>query len=205
MPLSLKAFLPQDEFRILSQQFILAEEGISYGHYYELFEKKLKTLRSSFYQYTRNAYYDEIILTWCKLFGSYGEPTHYTSILKFNGIIKALNIVKNGLSDQENLKKKVTAGVDSYDQYHHDTKDYRDRYLIHREHSPITINDGDLNFPIVQPALKLIHNYYLLLIKVLKTYPKSYSEEYQNALSRQYFISIGEYLNYLDKTIPNWL
>jgi hypothetical protein len=79
--------------------------------------------------------------------------------------------------NKENLKLKLLeiskVSGDAFDKYHQSTKDYRDRNLIHREHSPQEIKDGDLHYPIIAIANKTFLSLTMILIQLIKSYPNS--------------------------------
>ena len=155
---TLTVYLPQDEFRLLYQQVSILRDGICYSYYYKKFEHFLSTHtlpQEDFYRFSSNAYYDEIILSWCKIFGSYNEPCHYKEILKYQSIKECLESIQHGLSNEELLSSFLLDYADKtgeYKKYHEETKKYRDMYLIHREHAITKVSDGDIIFPKVDIA-----------------------------------------------------
>jgi hypothetical protein len=129
---------------------------------------------------TVNAYYDLAVSHWCKIFGSYPESTHYHHLLETQLLKTKLLELSINPVDKEHLKHAILSGCDlqssDYDNYHQLTKEYRDRNLIHREHSPSEINDGDLYFPNLEIAKQTLLSLTLILIKLAKRFPETQDE-----------------------------
>jgi len=177
--------LPKDESRLFKQLYELSFDGLSSILYKnELNKGKDQYLHSKYRGWfisTSNAYLDEAILKWCMIFGSWSEPAHYYTLLKAVHIKSTLNNL--GIDSDEKLKLHLLDEASltelEFDAYHQETKDYRDRYLVHREHSPRTIGNGDLS----HPELIVAEKTFMALINVLH----SLANELPN-LNEQYTI-----------------
>lgn len=185
-----KAYLPHVEWRLLSAIYELAYAAVYYIEYKRYFDSIKIKLDSSnvWYTYTVNAYYDSAIFNWCKLFGSYSEPTHYYQLLSTPLLKEMLVKVNINLTDRTHLKRFIlnncSLSIIQFDKYHKLVKDYRDKNLIHREHSPTKINDGDLSYPILGIAKKTVFSLISLVIKIARTFPQDQSNS--NFYSFQY-------------------
>lgn len=140
-------------------------------------KKKFTTIPHlcNWYRYTVNAYYDLAIANWCKLFGSYSEPTHYYHILDTINLQSKLIEIKINPPNKPKLKAKLIAYSNNlsekeFNKYHKLTKDYRDRSLIHREHLPEEINDGDLRYPMLDIAKETFLSLTLILIELARKF-----------------------------------
>jgi hypothetical protein len=169
-------YLARTEKRLITAMYELTCEGFIYATYANEIDKNHNQLESSkkvWRQLTRNAYYDAAIRNWCMLFGSRNEPTHYSKLLT-SEIFKSHLIQLNIGSTVDELRTKLLMDADltreMHSQYHQATKKYRDMYLIHREHSPNIINDGDLNFPILDSAIRLFYSLFGILVKLADTF-----------------------------------
>lgn len=145
--------LPQYESRLFKEIYEICFDGVSCILYKNELEQYRKECEESkyrdWYHFTRNAYYDEAVLRWCMLFGSCREPTHYLNLLdteSIKSILEKLNLDSKSKL-REYVLRKMRISLDDYKVYHEGVKSYRDRNLVHREFSPLKINDGDLSYP----------------------------------------------------------
>jgi hypothetical protein len=78
-------YIPHIEYRLIRELYNLSCEGVYYCLYKEYFDSIKNKFNTShvysWYCHTINAYYDLAIGHWCKIFGSYSEPTHYHKLL----------------------------------------------------------------------------------------------------------------------------
>ncbi len=91
---------------------------------------------SKLWSFTQNCYAESAIIHWCKIFGAYSEPTHYTSFFDnkcFNlkdGTTIDLNSVKERLRDACGLENT------QYEVFWKEVKDGRDSFFfVHNEFS----------------------------------------------------------------------
>lgn len=172
-------YIPHTEYRLLSAMYDLLCNGIYYCLYTEYFssiEKHYKDKHNEvWFVLTINAYYDLAIINWCKIFGSHTEPTHYFQLISSQNLQEKLKEMHINPSDSQQLKARLLANanlsLEELNNYHPSTKDYRDRNLIHREHSPTKINDGDLSYPKLKIAKKTFISLLVILIILIKKFP----------------------------------
>ncbi|MFC7780277.1 hypothetical protein [Legionella taurinensis] len=178
-PIKQTRFLPQEESRILKQMIQVVGNGIQcifYKRYIEGTDEAFKNENNDWYVVTVNAYYDSAVRDWCAIFGSRKEPLHYQNLLKHNSISELLRtIIPTNDSILDGLKNHILSAISMSPKefviYHSATKDYRDRYLIHREYHPQHINDNDLTTPLLQPMMDSFIALYLLVVKLIKNFP----------------------------------
>lgn len=186
-----RVYLPHIEYRLLSAIYALSVDGLIYCLYKKHFESIEEDFKAKdsyiWFIHTMNAYYDLAIGHWCRIFGSYSEPTHYYQLLETQALQQKLIDIGIGASEKDKLKEYLLKGSDltpdNFDSYHQLTKEYRDRNLIHREHSPSEIKDGDLYFPKLEIAKKTLLSLILILIKLAKRFP-----EHQDEVNNYMFI-----------------
>jgi len=173
-------YMPHTEYRLISAMYGLVCDGVTYCMYKDYFDSISGAFKNTpnhiWFIHTVNAYYDLAISNWCKIFGSYSEPTHYHKLLETQALRAKLLEIGLALADADQLRDYILdrAGLklDEYGSYHELTKDYRDRNLIHREHSPDEIKDGDLYFPRLAIAKDTFLSLVLLLINLAKKFPE---------------------------------
>jgi hypothetical protein len=90
---------------------------------------------SKLWSFTQNCYAESAIIHWCKIFGAYSEPTHYTSF--FNN--KCFNLNDETTIDLSSVKKRLrdACGLekDQYEVFWKGVKDGRDSFFVHNEFS----------------------------------------------------------------------
>lgn len=210
-----EVYLPHTEYRLISALYSLSCTGIHYCIYKKYFDSlKNKFLNSAliyWHTHTTNAYYDLAISNWCKLFGSYSEPTHYYHLLSTHALkAKLIDIdIDMEISNKEELKKYLlklsNLTITEFDNYHQLTKDYRDRNLIHREHSPVKINDGDLYFPELEIAKKSFLSLTLILIKLFRTFYSNQDEVNFYKFIYDDFNQPDQICDLINKSIPKFI
>lgn len=202
-------YLPHIEYRLIAALYSLACDGINYCLYKEYFdsiEKEFKTNPHLYvwHRHTLNAYYDI-----AKLFGAYSEPTHYYHLLNTHALKTKLTEIGINPPNEEKLKsillETVDLSVEKFDQYHQITKDYRDRNLIHREHSPSEVNDGDLYYPPLFIAKETFLSLALLLIKLSKQFPDKQDEVNFYKFIYDDFDSKNQICDLIEKSIPKFI
>jgi hypothetical protein len=112
-----------------------------YKRYFDSIKVKFQNKSTNvWYVHTVNAYHDLAISHWCKIFGSYSEPTHYYQLIKAPALNQGLIELNINPPDRKKLKeyllKECGLSSEEFNNYHQLTKNYRDRNLVHREHSP---------------------------------------------------------------------
>jgi hypothetical protein len=104
----LKSYLSQSDSRLINALYSTCLEGVYYCLYKEYFDKiesLFKSKPSAFwYIQTVNAYYDLAVINWCKIFGSYTEPTHYSKIFNHDFIKSKLIGINSSLESHKDLK-----------------------------------------------------------------------------------------------------
>ncbi len=206
-------YIPHIEYRLIKELYNLSSEGVHYCLYKEYFysiKNKFNTPHVySWYCHTVNAYYHLAIGHWCKIFGSYSEPTHYHKLLDTQSLKTKLNELGISPPEADQLRvwllKDAELTEKAFNEYHQLTKDYRDRNLVHRENSPEIINDGDLYYPKIEFAKRTFLSLIVILIKLTKTFPVA-----QDAVNHYEFIYDDyteklEILDLIKKSIPNFL
>lgn len=179
------AYMPHTEYRLVSAMYGLVCDGITYCMYKNHFDSLSGSFKGTsnhiWFIHTVNAYYDLAISNWCKIFGSYSEPTHYNKLIETQALKAKLLEVELVLTGADQLRAYIldNAGLkpDEYSAYHELTKDYRNRNLVHREHSPDEIKDGDLYFPKLDIAQNIFISLVLLLINLAKKFPEVGGDE----------------------------
>ncbi|HAT9402036.1 hypothetical protein SDC32_11690 [Legionella pneumophila serogroup 8] len=176
-----RAFCPLEESRILSQMINITGNGIQYIYYKKLFDTladKVLVENHDWFMLTVNGYYDLAVYNWSMLFGSHSEPTHYKKLIEYKNISEYLSkILSCSEVNKKNLQDYILNCMGltekEYKKIHRKIKDYRDRYLAHREHHPSKINNDDLVFPETNVIKKALESLYLLLIKIIKYFPNT--------------------------------
>lgn len=85
--------------------------------------------------FTQNCFAEAAILHWCKVFGSYEEPTHYTNIFKDDcismpaGSQLTIELVRARLHTATNMTE------DEYTEFWKNLKMGRDKYFVHNDFS----------------------------------------------------------------------
>lgn len=174
-------YCPQDEFRIISQIYRIAKDGIFFIFYKKYFDSLQNNFNSkpdeAWYVNTITSYYDSAVLQWCLIFGSYKEPTHYSNLLNYPGIKRKLENL-TGYSElcrhtfKDYFLKEAKIEFEEYKKFHKETKKYRDMYLIHREHHSSVVNYGDIISPKLDNCRVTLDTVFILILKLLKKYPK---------------------------------
>lgn len=206
-------YIPHIEYRLIRELYNLSCEGVYYCLYKEYFDSLKNKFNTShiysWYCHTVNAYYDLAIGHWCKIFGSYSEPTHYHKLLGTQPLKTKLSDLGINPPEADQLRlwllKDAELTEEAFNEYHQLTKDYRDRNLVHRENSPEKINDGDLYYPKMEFAKRTFLSLIVILIKLAKNFPET-----QDAVNHYEFIyddfsEKSEILDLIKKSIPNFL
>jgi hypothetical protein len=100
-----------------------------------------KLAKSNFWRITYNATLDIAVIDWCKLFGTYGETTHYR------------NCVERGITDfaaQVLSASNITAT--EYEALHKSIVDYRNRGAAH-----IDLDDWQVTIPQLSKAIEVAY------------------------------------------------
>lgn len=198
-------YLPHDEYRLISAMYDITTDGLYSAYYKRYLDDQREFIKSQprlivWYNRTRNAYYDQAISNWCKIFGSWSEPTHYYKLLEIPLFVTKLKEIFN-IKEKNDLKHMIVNNVnmEEFKLYHSKTKDYRDRYLIHREHSPKQIEDDELGYPNLDVPIKTFCSIALFLIRLTKSFPQEKLDSNQYALimdnfefTQQIFLFIKE-------------
>lgn len=209
---SKRAFLPHEESRLLSQMLQIVGNGIQYVFYKKYFDSKADIVpldNQDWFIYTVNGYYDLAIYNWNMIFGSYSEPTHYTKLIENQNVRERLCQI---ISDQEITKKKLIkhilehTGLNNieYKVIHNKIKDYRDRYLVHREHHPSKISEDCLFNPKLEEINKTFESLYMLLVKIMSSYPEVSNENHKYYVSYLLINSQNDLEEFLKLTLPNF-
>lgn len=206
-----RRFLPHEESRLLSQMFHIIGNGIQYAFYKRYFDSladKAKFENQDWFIYTVNGYYDLAIYNWNMIFGAYSEPTHYTKLIDNHIVLSFLyKILSKENIDKKDLLKHLLDTIElkeeEYSDVHRKIKDYRDRYLVHREHHPSNISDNCLHNPELGMIKKTLESLYLLLVKVMSYFPEDPHED--NVYHVQYLDvnSQEDIEKFLELTLPN--
>lgn len=177
------------DYRLLSQMYHLCIEGIYNCLYYKYLNSFTGDLSRNAYIKnwvigSMNAYYDCSVKNWCMLFGSKNEPTHYSRLLNHQNIKDKLQIILGmpPITD-ERLKmhffNELKITEKDYQDFFEKTKKYRDKHLIHREHSPKKINDGDIEYPKVDTIMNSYYIMTYLLICIFDQFPSHVTGKYE--------------------------
>lgn len=78
--------------------------------------------------FTQNCYGEICIIYWCKIFGSKGEPTHYSKLFKGSNTISL-----PAVGVKARLRKSVRLTATEYDALWKQVKDCRDKFFVHDE------------------------------------------------------------------------
>lgn len=180
-------YMPHKESRLFNALYPTIIASLHYLAYKKFFdENKLKFKNhgdNNWWIYTVNAYYDLAIINWCKLFGTYSEPTHYYNLIKTSSLLcdKLKKIIDP--CDKQTLKRflldKAGVTLEEFEIYHKNTMDYRNRNVIHEEHSPEKINSGDLARSSLDIAKKTLTALFFIIIKLANQFPKENDQIYQ--------------------------
>jgi hypothetical protein len=119
-----------------------------------------------------NNFFDIAVLEWCKVFGSKGEATHWSSHVKDPDAFRAGLLARLSMSEADWVI------------YWEKIKSYRDQFVAH--HDPKLANSA---YPDLTPALSACFFYYEILIRELHLlkvfdYPDSLEEYFYNARSQ---------------------
>lgn len=199
----MRCFMNHKQSRLVNSLIRISRDCIGYARYFRL----MKTEENHWSILTRNAYYDEAVINWCKLFGAYGEPTHYYEIVGQKYELSH-NLSKMGLEpiDTDSLKRWVLerAGVDheAFDVFHAKTTEYRNRNLIHFEHDPEEDKDRDLKYPEIDIILNSLCSLMEFLNELCGTFPKNSDEKNEFLVGYTVFSDRQELINYLEESFP---
>jgi hypothetical protein len=117
----------------------------------------------SYWIYVLNNFYDLTILEWCKVFGSYGEPTHWTTLVP----------EPNRDSFRKGLLNHVGLTESGWQFYCEQVRDYRNHRLAHHQRSTkIT------HYPALDNILKSAFYYHDWLVKQLEVIAAILAERY---------------------------
>ena len=137
----------------------------------------------AYWIYVLNNFYDLALLEWCKLFGSYGEPTHWTSLVP--------------KSDHDSFRKDLwnQLGITEPDWrvYWEHVTDYRNHRLAHHQR-----NTKITNYPALENILKSAFYYHSWLLRGLEDMgiieePNSLSDYYASYLRQAVMFSKRAY------------
>lgn len=206
------SFCPHDESRILSQMLNITGNGIQYVYYKKLFDTladRVLVDNQDWFMLTLNGYYDLAVYNWSMLFGAYSEPTHYKKLLEHKNISECLcQILGFDQVDKESLQcyllDCIKLSDEEYKKAHQKICDYRDRFLAHREHSPSKINNGDLIFPELNIIKKSLEAFYLLLVKIIRSFPDSPDENNNYHVSYLLLQSYEDIEEFVKLTFPSF-
>ena len=205
-------FMPHTEYRLISAMYGLVCDGITYCMYKCYFDSISTFFKDTsnylWYIHTVNAYYDLAISNWCKIFGSYTEPTHYHKLIETQALRTKLTEVGVMSADVDHLRSYLLDHAqlsrEQYNSYHELTKDYRDRNLIHCEHSPEEIKDGDLYFPKLNVAKDTFLSLALLLINLAKQFPEAADEVNSYKLLYDDFREKSQICSLIESSFPKF-
>lgn len=177
-------YAPHAEKRILQEMSNIIIYGLLYADYKRYFDQiktNVSTNSLDCWIATINGYYDLAVFNWCMIFGSKNEPTHYKKLLEHGGCLNKLKtLYKQNRMLPEDLQKIILdeAGLEEseYESFHRKTLHYRNKNLIHREHSPLEIHDGDLEYPDLDPIISTLKAICIILVKLIKLYPDESDE-----------------------------
>jgi hypothetical protein len=183
---------------------------IAFKEYFDSIKNKFNTPHVySWYYHTVNAYYDLAIGHWCKIFGSYSEPTHYHKLLDTQQLKTKLNELQINPPETDQLRlwllNDAELTEEALNEYHQLTKDYRDRNLVHRENSPEKINHGDLYYPKIEFAKRTFLSLIVILIKLAKNFPVTQDAINHYEFTYDDFTEKSEILDLIKKSIPDFL
>ena len=206
------SFCPHDESRILTQMFNITGNGIQYVYNKKLFDtlsNRILVENRDWFILTLNGYYDLAIYNWSMLFGAYSEPTHYKKLLEHKNISECLcRILGADHIDKENLQcyllECIGLSDEEYKKVHQEIWDYRDRFLAHREHSPSKISSGDLIFPELKLIKKTLEAFYLLLVKIVHSFPDNPDENNKYHVSYLLLYSYEDIEEFVRLTFPSF-
>jgi|GEM_PF-6888706 len=205
-------YMPQTEYRLISAMYGLVCDGITYCMYKNHFDSLSNSFKGTpnhiWFIHTVNAYYDLAVSHWSKMFGSHSEPTHYYNLIETQSLVIKLLDVGIEVANKEHLKNFLLKGcnlkAEDYDSYHQLTKEYRDRNLVHREHSPDEINDGDLYFPKLDIAKETFLALALLLIRLVKKLPEVADEVNSYKFLYDDFSEKPQICSLIEKSFPKF-
>lgn len=206
-------YLGHDESRLISAIYSLAGNGLYYCIYKKYFDSLVEKFKNDphlyiWHKHTLNAYYDLAITNWCKIFGAYSEPTHYQRMVNSNLATKFVEIDINP-PNKEILKaillKNAGLSEPEFNEYQGLTTEYRNRNLIHREHSPDEINDGDLIYPDLHIATETFLSLLLILIEVAKKYPTIKDQLNRYELIYDDFSDKNKIRELIKKSLPKFI
>jgi len=99
-----------------------------------------------------NNFLDIAVMEWCKIFGSYKEPTHWKTVVDDHDIFR------------QNLLKALNIDDAAWKSYWMSMKDYRDIQVAHHQYNPNVTHYPNLNI-----ALESSFYYYNWLISKLRS------------------------------------
>lgn len=92
--------------------------------YYRALADYSDSLDQNFWIYAFNNNFDMSVLEWCKVFGSRGEPTHWTTVVSDADIFRA------------SLLTELKLTCDEWNSYWDEMKNYRDLSVAHHTTEP---------------------------------------------------------------------
>lgn len=103
---------------------VVCQRCIRASHYFNV----VSGIQRNLWVFTQNCYGGICVVHWCQVFGSRGEPTHYSLIFESGPLSK---ISKEEVSAR--LCASVGMSDDQYKEFWQGAKDARDRFFIHNE------------------------------------------------------------------------
>jgi hypothetical protein len=123
--------------------------------FYRALAKYKGTFAQNFWIYAFNNYFDMAVLEWCKVFGSRGEPTHWSAV------------VQDADSFRAALLAELKLSRDEWRGYWEQMKNYRDLAVVHHMQDPRVTS-----YPTLDIALQATSFYYKFLVCALRDLPE---------------------------------
>lgn len=93
--------------------------------------------------YTKDVFSENIIVTWCKLFGSNGEDTHWRNLAQAAETLPGL-----GKFGRQEIMAATGLSPEEWENYHSEMTAVRNKYFAH-----LDLESAQLNYPNLDPAL----------------------------------------------------
>jgi hypothetical protein len=205
----LAVFLPKTEFSILQQLYLITIECIQTVIYYENL-KLSNEFRSSFIAWhatTLNAYQQTILIKWSNLFNLHGkeDQTNFKILQKpFGARLKQIGIAD---PDKDLLKfvlQHANMTESQYDDLLENLKNYRDKFVSHRDIKYLTSANNKLNHPYIRPIGIVSWGLFRILKDLLNTYPTKPDATNYECLKYINYDDFNDFENMISQTIPSF-
>ena len=143
--------------QLITMQFSLIHDSVRSLAYFRYITSK--TPSDTGWIYTKGVFAEHVVVSWAKVFGTYGEQTHWS---KLSAIPEIAAITKP--FETKNILSAVEMTIDEWKIYHSKMLTARNEFFAHFDMKSMT-----LHFPNLDPALRAALAYRAWLSELLNT------------------------------------